>query len=349
MNKIAILGLGLVGNSIGMGLKKAMTGDPSVEVVGFDPDRGREEVAMRRYSSVDAIAPDLESAVRGANLVVIATPGPATREVLEAIGPFLDEGATVTDTLPTKEQVMAWAGELLGNRASFVGGHPMSRTLDLETATDLDEPRADLFNKAPYCIIPLPSADSDALNRVIFLAETLGARPLFIDPREHDSYFAAVSGLPVIASAALLRITATSPSWQDMGALARDHFKSVSEPLADDPQVLRETLLSNRQTLLHWLDQYLLALQDVRDLLAQGQGEALLALLQEANSARQEWVIASKRTEENASAFSARQTAADDHLRQELHETIRDSQPFSARRLFGKAISDRMFGERKDK
>ena len=62
---------------------------------------------------------------------------------------------------------------------------------------DMDTPSADLFAKAPYCLMPLPTASSDALNRVIFLVESLGAKPLFIDPYEHDSFYAAVSGLPL--------------------------------------------------------------------------------------------------------------------------------------------------------
>src|SRR5881628_766780 len=106
MNKTTIIGLGLVGNSIGMGLKKSFAGAGSqaAKVVGFDPDRAQEEAALRKHFSVDEIAPDLETAVRGADLVVIATPASAVREVLAAIDPFLDPGTTVTDTLSTKEQ-----------------------------------------------------------------------------------------------------------------------------------------------------------------------------------------------------------------------------------------------------
>src|SRR5438874_6412133 len=154
MSKITIIGLGIVGNSIGMGLRRAGAAGQPVQVVGFDPDRAREEAALRKHLSVDAIAPDLERAVRDAQLVVISTPISAAREVLGAINPFLGEGAVVTDTLSVKEPVMAWAGELLGKGVSFVGGHPVSRSVDLETATDLDAPSADLFQKAAYCLMP---------------------------------------------------------------------------------------------------------------------------------------------------------------------------------------------------
>src|SRR6478672_10958656 len=103
MEKITIIGLGLVGNSIGMGLKRAAQGTQSFQVVGFDPDRVHEDQAAKRYMSVDSIAPDLETAVRDANLVILSTPASGIREVLAAIDPFLDSSATVTDTLSVKE------------------------------------------------------------------------------------------------------------------------------------------------------------------------------------------------------------------------------------------------------
>src|SRR3954454_16651873 len=196
MSKITVIGLGLGGNSMGMALRRASTSAQALEVIGFDPERSREEAALRKHLSVDSIAPDLERAVRNAQMVVISTPISAAREVLEAINPFLANGTVVTDTLSVKGPVMTWAGELLSNGVSFVGGHPIPSSLDVETATDLDSPSADLFLKAPYCLMPLSTTSSEALNNVIFLVDTLGARALFMDPYEHDSFFAAVSNLP---------------------------------------------------------------------------------------------------------------------------------------------------------
>jgi prephenate dehydrogenase len=87
MNKITIIGLGLTGNSIGMALKR--NGAGSLRVTGFDPDSTREQLALRKHLSVDEIANNLEGAVRGAQLVVLATPPSAGGEVLAAIAPYL--------------------------------------------------------------------------------------------------------------------------------------------------------------------------------------------------------------------------------------------------------------------
>ncbi len=339
MNKITIIGLGVVGNSIGMALKRAGSaaaeggqGQPSVppvHIAGFDPGREQEAAALRRYGSVDEIAPDLRRAVQGAHLVVVSTPAAAMREVLEAIGPMLDSGTTVTDTLSVKGEVMKWAGELLGPNANFVGGHPLSKTYDLATLPDEALPSADMFDGATYCVIPLPTATNESLNRVIWLAETLRAKPLFIDTLEHDSFVAAVAHLPVLAAAALLRLTAGGRTWQDMSLFAGPQFQSATEPLSADPELLAGGLLQNRQMVLQWLDQYMLALADVRDLAAGEDPAALSAALKQAHTLQTEHAHRDQKEQE---------------LRAELHQAIADTHP--VRGLMGTYLSDKVLRRR---
>lgn len=335
MNKITIIGLGLIGNSIGMAVKRAATttvGDQAqppalgIRVVGFDPNRERETEALRRFGSVDEVAPDLQRAVQGAQLVVIATPDNAVREVLEAIAPYLEAGATVTDTMQSKEAVMSWAGEALGADAYFIGGHPLSNMLDLPTAGEGAVPSADLFAKAPYCILPTGRANNESLNRVIRLAEILGAQPLFIDTLEHDSFVAAASQLPAVTSATLLKVTAGGPTWQDMSVFAGESFNSVSEPLADDPQLLADSMLQNRQALLRWVDQYMYALGDLREVLISGDRAALLDTLQRAHASQ---IGHANRDEKEA------------ELRNELRQAIGETNPM--RGLMGGYLSERIF------
>lgn len=335
MSKITIIGLGLIGNSIGMALKRANAGGQSMEIVGFDPDRSQEEAALRKYGSVDTIAPNLEQAVRGAQLVVISTPASAAREVLSAISPLLDEGATVTDTLPNKEQVMAWAGEVLGPSNSFVSGHPFSRSTDLETPPEDAEPNADLFRNAPYCLIPLRTTTDIAFSNVIGFVETLGANPLFIDPQEHDSFLAAVSHIPIVASSALLRMTTKSPTWTDMRGLAQGYYKTATEAASADPAALSDALLGNRQSLLRWIDQYQIALGEMRDIISRDDRSALLSVLSEARNAREDWVLQNK----GVNVEEIERRAA-------MREAIEETSP--ARTLMGSALSNRFF-RRKDK
>lgn len=329
MNKTTIIGLGLVGNSIGMGLKKAFPGGQTLRITGFDPDRFREDAALRRYSSIDEVASSLESAVKGAQLVIISTPIGAVREVLVAIGPMLDEGATVTDTLFAKEHVMAMAGEILPIHISFVGGHPFSRSVDLDTATDDVLPQSDLFRGAPYAIMPSANSSDQSFNRVIALAESLGARPLFIDEREHDSFLAAVGQLPVLASAALLRITTGSPTWKDMSSFAHDHFESATEPLSGDMHGLADAFLSNQQPLLRWLDQYISSLYEMRDILVSNDAKMFKETLTELQNSHDTWL------EGDSSGND------DDKIRAELRESINEARP--GRGMMGNYLADRLF------
>ena len=335
MSKITIIGLGLIGNSIGMALRQATAGGQPIEVVGFDPDRTHEEAALRRYASVNTIAPNLEQAVRDAQLVVISTPASAAREVLNAIGPLLGEGTIVTDTLPYKEQVMAWAGEVLGPSNSFVSGHPFSRVVDLETPPKDAEPSASLFRNAPYCLIPLRTTTDAAFAIVIGFVETLGANPLFIDPQEHDSFVAAVSHLPIVASSALLQITTKSPTWADMGNLAQGYFKSSTEVAAVDPAVLSDALLGNRQSLLRWIDQYQMALAEMRDLISRDDRAALQSILTQARNAREDWVLQNKGIDKTEIARQA-----------DMREAIGNASPL--RGMMGDYLSSRIF-RKKDK
>ncbi len=354
--------MGLVGNSIGMALKSATatqaqpaqaTGrNPQkppasqFEIVGLDPERQRESDAMRKYYSVDAIAHNLEQAVTGADLVIIATPLEAVREVMAAIDPYLMDGAVVTDVHPSKEQVLRWAGEVLGKQASFVGGHPIINTHKPDTRLDKDAPTADLFKDARWAIIPGRGATDDALNTVIWLAETVGATPLFIDPLEHDSFISAVSHMPVIASAALWKVVRSSPSWGDMQPFAQTSLRGITEPLAAAPEIITGALAGNRQVLIGWMDRYLEALYEMRDMLARqqeverngnnGNADALSNTIAEAHHARSEWLSDSAVTGAQKDAMR----------RAEEREEINDARP--GRTLMGGYLSDRIF-KKKDK
>jgi len=348
--KVTIIGLGLIGNSIGMALKRASgpqtaqgrqegrRGDTpqfAIEVVGLDPDRQHESDAVRRYSSVNSIAPDLQKAVEGADLVVLSTPPSAVREVLEAINPYLAADTVVTDTLPSKEQVIKWANETLRREISFVGGHVLLSSDDADAVTDKNNPNADLFRGARWAIIPRAGAANEALNMVIWLAETLGATPLFIDPFEHDSFVAAVNHLPMVASAALWSVAHTSPSWGDMAPFAKGGFKTSTAPLSTPPEIIAGALETNRRTLIGWVDRYMLALQDLRDMLIESkdsaQDSAIVAALTDAHESYRAWLIESSMTTDEKDA----------KLRDALRDDIDEARP--SRSIMGTYLSDRIF------
>ena len=269
--KIAIVGTGLIGGSIGLALKSA--GLDGVEIVGHDRDRGNSNRA-ERGGAVDRAEHNLPRAVEGAGLVIVATPILAVREVFRQIAPDLAEGAIVTDTASTKAHIMQWARELLPENVSFVGGHPMAG----KESSGFENAEAGLFQGRAYCICPSLTADEAAVKSVVGMAQLMGAEPLFVDPEEHDQYAAAVSHLPLIMGTAFFTLLRSSPAWPDMAPMASSGFRDMTRLASGDPAMSHGVWRTNREAAIHWLERMEGELHRFRDLLKDANDEQLLEI-----------------------------------------------------------------------
>jgi prephenate dehydrogenase len=271
MEKIALIGTGLIGASIGLGLRSSkLTG---VEIVGYD-ESGEALAGARKRGAIDAGARSPGDAVKGARLVVIATPALAARAVLQEIAPVLEEGAVVTDTLSTKAEIMRWAAELLPESVSYVGGHPMAGKATSAGPADAE---AGLFRDKAYCVIPSPHASEAAIRSVLGLVALLGAEPVFVDAAEHDQYVAAVSHLPMVIAFALFSLVRGSVSWQDMRLLAGNGFTGATRLASGDPQMTHDICVTNGEAVIHWIDRLIGELKKYRELIADDPGELFKA------------------------------------------------------------------------
>jgi prephenate dehydrogenase len=285
VERITIIGLGLIGGSIGLALKAAsLTG---IEIVGYDKDAHAAGDA-RRLRVVDKSQRSLHSAVRDARLVIIATPITAVRGVMEEMAGELPEGCVVTDTASTKAAVMGWASELLPATVSFVGGHPMAG----KETSGVQNADADLFAGKPYCVIPAPDASEGAVQLVTGIVQLVGARPFFIEADEHDRYVAAVSHLPLILSAALFTLVRSSPAWPELSSLASSGFRDVTRLASTDAELSHDICLTNRESVLHWLDRAVEELGRYRELLQEGREEELFEKFARAQLDRDTYVTA---------------------------------------------------------
>ena len=278
MTRIAILGTGLIGSSIGLGLK-ASDRLKDVEVVGHDRYRDRLKGA-RRVGAIDREERDARRAVQGASLVVLASPVLAMREVMEDIAGALEQGTVVTDVASTKARVMEWAHELLPRRVTFVGGHPMAG----KTEVGPQHAEATLFEGARWAVVASAEGSSQAVETIAGLAAILGAKPMFMDADEHDAYVAGISHLPLIAATALFRLTRSSEAWPELSLLAADGFKDTTRLAGTDEALAHDISVTNREQLVHWLQRYRTELRDLEELIADPErGEELLQLLGEVN------------------------------------------------------------------
>jgi prephenate dehydrogenase len=288
--RITIIGLGLIGGSIGLALKRTDLG--SVEIVGTDIDRAATRAA-EKIGAIDRGENDLTKAVRDARMVIIAVPITALRDVFAAIGPHLAEGAIVTDTASTKGEVMRWAAELLPEHVNFIGGHPMAG----KETTGSEHAEASLFEGRAYCLCPTVDCSPSAVQSVMGLASVVGAEPMFIDPDEHDVYAAAISHLPLVTATALFRLMRESPSWGDLGPLASSGFRDMTRLASGDPTMSNAIWKTNREAIIHWIDRLSAELTGLREMLKDARDEELFQVFATAKLQRDEFIANPPRRE----------------------------------------------------
>jgi prephenate dehydrogenase len=270
MPRIAIIGLGLIGGSVALALKRAALRD--LEVVGYDIDV-EASARARKLTAIDIEAPSPALAAEGAAAVIIATPVLKVRDVLEQIAGSAGEGALITDTASTKREVVRWADEVLPDGVSFVGGHPIAG----KTESGIGVADAALFEGRPWTLSPSISASERAIATLENLVRLTGAEPVIIDAEEHDSYLAAVSHLPLLAATALFALTSESKAWPELAPLAGPGFRDTTRLASTNPGLSHDICLTNRENLLHWLDRYRATLTQLRELIADtGHPEALI-------------------------------------------------------------------------
>lgn len=293
MIRISIIGLGLIGTSLGMALRNA---DPNesplgmIEVVGFDRDPQALKTARGRLA-IDREARSLADAVRDAQMVVVATPVQAVREVFEELAPLLPAGVVVTDVASTKAEVGRWATALLPAGVAYVGGHPMAGKEQAGAAAA--DP--DLFKGAIYCLTASQGAHHAAVEAVEAMVRTIGAKPYYIDPEEHDAYVAGISHLPMLLSVGLVEVTGRSPAWKEMAPLAATGFRDISRLASGDPIMHRDIFLTNRQGLIRWIDAMVAFLLETREQLEAGDSAALENVLRRAKAQRDAWLATNPR------------------------------------------------------
>jgi prephenate dehydrogenase len=258
--RVAILGVGLIGGSVGLGARSRC----GAHVVGWDPDRGVADQA-RALKAVDAMAGTLEEAVAGAEVVVVAAPVRALPAAVGAALAAAGPDAAVTDVGSTKQEVVAAHPD-----PRFVGGHPLAGA---ETA-GVAHARPDLFEDAVWYLTPAETTAGVALERVHRFVAGLGARPRAVDPDRHDEALASVSHLPHvlanvlvgIAAADLDRLPATGPSFRDATRVA-----------GASTAIWRDIYLANSEALIERIDETAERLAAVRAALLAGDGDAIAA------------------------------------------------------------------------
>ena len=281
IDRLAIIGVGLIGGSFALALKQA---GAVREVLGVGRTAASLELA-RQHGLIDRTVDIAEAAQ--ADCILLAMPVGETAAVLTQLAPHLKPGAIVTDAGSTKANVIAAARAALGVRFSdFVPGHPIA-------GSELNGPlaaRADLFQSRKVVLTPEPETRGDAQALVNALWAATGAQVEILEADLHDRIFAAVSHLPHLAAYALVNELAQRENSADFFRFAASGFRDFTRIAGSSPEMWRDIALANRDAVLVELDAYLTALQTLRTAVSVEDAAALLEIFARARAAREHWL-----------------------------------------------------------
>ncbi|MBS0510705.1 MAG: prephenate dehydrogenase/arogenate dehydrogenase family protein [Proteobacteria bacterium] len=282
IGKLVVCGVGLIGGSFALALKRA--GDVG-RVVGIGRSRAPLERALA-LGVIDEIAEGWADALDGADMVLLAAPVGQMDAIMAAMAPHLRPGTIVTDAGSTKRDVVDAVYRHLGAQLpTVVPAHPIAGA----EKSGVDAAFAELYDKRRVVVTPLPENAPQAVDRVRAAWIACGASVSAASPQEHDRVFAAVSHLPHLLAFGLVDDLARRPNAELLFSHAAGGFRDFTRIAGSHPEMWRDICLANGEALLVELDQYVAELAVLRRLLAARDGAGLEAVFDNARRARNAW------------------------------------------------------------
>ena len=283
IGKLVVIGVGLIGGSAALALRKA---GRVAHVTGVGRSRENLDVA-RRLGILDDATEDYARALEAADVVLVTTPVAQMPAVFARIAAHLQPGTIVTDGGSTKQDVIAAARTALGRQfAQFVPAHPIAGTEHTGAGAAFPE----LFQGRKVVLAPEPDTDAAAAASVAAMWEATGASVSIMPAARHDSIFAAVSHLPHLLAFALVEELALRPDAPEYFAYAAGGFRDFTRIASSSPEMWRDIAIANRDALLAELRGYRNQLERMERLLAAADASGLSALFTTARDARNDWL-----------------------------------------------------------
>jgi len=277
---VTIVGVGLIGASLGLALKQAGV---VTKVLGVGRSKENLELAQK-MGAIDGVV-DLVEAAKQSDLIVLCTPVAQMRTAFEVMEPYLEPKTMITDAGSTKGDVILAAKEILGKKAcQFVPAHPIAGGAQHGASAA----KADLFQGKQTIICPLQENSPEDTSLIIGFWESVGSMVKKIGSVQHDAIYAAVSHLPHLLSYALMASVVNSEDADQKLDHVGAGFKDFTRIAASSPEMWRDICLGNRIAILKELDQYLLIVNHMRKLIAENDGAGLEKLFNKASKARQD-------------------------------------------------------------
>lgn len=282
LRKIVVFGVGLIGGSFALALRKA---EEVGEVVGFGRSASTLEQAQQ-LGIIDRIGADVAAEVGDADIVLLATPVGQMAELMARIAPHLGAHTLVTDGGSTKGDVVAAVRANMGGKvAQFVPAHPIAGAEKSGAAAAM----ADLYVGKKVVLTPLPENSTESVARIRRVWELCGAVVSELTAEQHDAVFAAVSHLPHLLSFALVHDLAQRDDRDLLLSFAASGFRDFTRIAASSPEMWRDICLANREALLRELNAYMGELAMMSEALEEGDAARLEQIFRTARELRTGW------------------------------------------------------------
>jgi prephenate dehydrogenase len=280
--KLTIIGVGLLGGSIGLAVRRRKL---ARQTAGF-VRRHASLKGCERAGAVDFATTDLPAAVWNADLIILCTPIAQMRPVVERILPVLKRGAIVTDVGSVKASVVRELESLVARGgAHFVGSHPMAGA----EKTGVGSARADLFDRTVCVVTPTKRTNWPALKKVKQFWAALGSRVLELKPEVHDVLVSRSSHLPHVIAATLASHVLNPVHPEPQAALCANGFRDTTRIASGSPEMWRDIASANRRNLAKSLDTYIADLQKFQRLVKKGDVSAIMKFFETAKQRRDGW------------------------------------------------------------
>jgi prephenate dehydrogenase len=282
LKKVTLVGVGLLGGSLGLALRKQGL---ATEVIGF-VRRPSSVVECLKCRAVSSATMDLLEAVDGAELVVLCTPIAQMAPLAKQMLPALKRGSLVTDVGSVKGSVVRRLSRIFEpSGVYFVGSHPMAGA----EKTGVSAARQDLFDNAVCVVTPTDRSRPEAVKKVAALWRAVGCRILSLSPKEHDVLVSRSSHLPHVLAALLTNLVLNPSLRPEQQALCANGFRDTTRIASGSPEMWRDIAIANRNNLAGALRHFVRELKEFDRALNQADPEALLKFFEMAKCRRDAW------------------------------------------------------------
>ncbi|RLA08157.1 MAG: prephenate dehydrogenase/arogenate dehydrogenase family protein [Gammaproteobacteria bacterium] len=279
INKICICGVGLIGGSFALALKKAGFDG---EIIGFGRTTENLQKAVD-LSVIDRFSCDIKTAVSDADLIMLATPMLIMPIILKQIKPFLSHKPIITDVGSVKEYLIQQVTDILGDYNNFVGAHPIAG----KEKSGVEAVSCELFIDKKLIITPLPNTNQNAIDELTKLWLKTGAKLQTLSPAQHDKIFSHISHLPHMLAYSLINTLHDIELDDNIFAYAAGGFSDFSRIGASDPQMWADICLTNKNNIADSLQEYISHCQRLKQLILTEDHYKIMELFSQAQQLRQ--------------------------------------------------------------